>query len=337
MIDLAQKTAARSRRLERGEFDAARALIDRAMRPGAELSMADDFPLLVGRFARAERRVIADADGRLVAHAAMRNLPVMAPTIGERVMFANIGAVATDVSARGAGHASAIVRELMDGAQRAGAVAAILWTSLEGFYERLGFIAVPGESRFTVDRSRLPRDPSIEARRMNANDVQSLLRLRGLDPAPILRTPAEARVLFALPRARTYVAAQSGRIAAYVVIGKGLDFADMAHEWAGEPSLVAALLREAMFAEGLEKTTIIGPSRDRGFRAVFAPVADREDRAPMAWIAPLDRARLARIAGGEVPGESDTSLVHRVFVRENENGDDRSPPLPLYVFGLDSM
>lgn len=76
---------------------------------------------------------------------AMRRFEVTAPS-GERITFANIGAVCTAPEARGRGYAKTIVRDLLDSARRTGAAGAILWTSLEGFYESLGFSACPAKS-----------------------------------------------------------------------------------------------------------------------------------------------------------------------------------------------
>lgn len=122
-------------------------------------------------------------------------------------------------------------------------------------------------------------------------------------------------MLFALPRTRTYVAFERGRATAYVVIGKGLDFVDLAHEWAGNPEIVAALLRETLFAEGLESTTVLGPEHDRAFTKTFGALARTIERAPIGWIAPLRDPTL-------------TALIR---------GADAAASLPLYVWGLDSM
>ena len=111
---------------------------DDAMRPGANLSMAEDFPLLLGADAEVDRAVVAH-QGEIVAHAACRDIEFEWMD-GRRLRLANIGAVATARDARKRGHARALLEHLLERARSRNCHASVLWTDKPGLYEKMGFL-----------------------------------------------------------------------------------------------------------------------------------------------------------------------------------------------------
>jgi GNAT superfamily N-acetyltransferase len=99
-----------------------------------------------------QRFASIDDRGRVLATAKQYRFDVR---LGEREgWMCGIGAVFTPPEQRGRGHASALIEELVARAQRGGALLASLFSEIgAGFYERLGFTAVPlDEVTITVDR-----------------------------------------------------------------------------------------------------------------------------------------------------------------------------------------
>lgn len=309
---------------------AADALVDMAMRPGAEISMTEDFPLMVGPRARSRRYVIRDGDA-VVAHAAGLTLEVR-PEEDEALKLFNIGAVATSPAARGRGFGTALLDTLLEEAEATGHAAAILWTDIPGFYERRGFHWAGGETRFHVIYDQMPASTWIGVRPMREEDLPEILQLRRADPAPVWRPWSEAQTLFALPMSETWVAHDDrGRLIGYAVYGKGLDFPHMIHEWAGPPSLLPSLVRAVLIACDTLETVLFGPRWNREFVDTFAGLVTPRMDEHLALMKVLDRPALESRLIGEAP-ESDEELLHAVF------GDtsDRTPAIPFYVWGLDS-
>jgi len=103
---------------------------------------------------RLRRYASIDGDGRLLATAKQYRFDAR---VGDREgWMCGIGAVFTPPQHRGRGHASALIEQLVLGAQRDGALFASLFSEIGApFYERLGFTGVPlDEVTVTVDRKK---------------------------------------------------------------------------------------------------------------------------------------------------------------------------------------
>ena len=310
---------------ERSEQQALIRMIDLALRPGASLSAADDMPLLIHPGPGLDRLVVVDDDGALAAHAAARDLEIQGPE-GERLVLAAIGGVCTRRDLRGRGHARALVDGLCDRALERGAVAAILWSEKHDFYAKLGFSPAGRETRCVVERSALPSPAGFAVRPLTPRDVPALVNLRLLDPMPIRRLYKDAKLLFAMPRTRTYVAVRDAAIVGYAVIGKGLDFPDIIHEWSGAQDVLPGLFRETLIAEGLAQTLVIGPSWSKDFAAAVLPVASHREEHAVGLVRPLDLPALRAYLPVDFAALEAPALVKAVF-----------DELPFYVWGLDSV
>ncbi|HTM02306.1 MAG TPA: GNAT family N-acetyltransferase [Vicinamibacterales bacterium] len=91
---------------------------------------------------RLQRVALIDDDGRLLATA--KRYRFNARLDGRDGIVLGIAAVFTPPELRGAGHARALITQLIEEARRAGALAAVLFSEIgASFYERLGFSVVP--------------------------------------------------------------------------------------------------------------------------------------------------------------------------------------------------
>ena len=319
------------------EFVEAQQLIDRNMRPNEVLSMADDFPLLVGKMATTRRIVIKD-DGHIVAHAASYGHLVAAPN-GRPWQLCNIGAVCCDRAARGRGYATHLVERLLTEAIGNGDGAAILWTSEPKFYERLGFEPVGHEVQFDVSAACVADEPEFAINNFGPHHLSEILSFRHREYFAIKRSTSVGSCLFNLPCSSTYVAEEGGHVLAYLTFGKGLDFHNTVCEWGGAIDVLPALLRHVMAERNQASIPMIGPAHDSEYVNMFTHRQCPRQDAPVAWLKILtpralelgfpDLASTIR----QTPAEL---LPTKLF------GDVRSIqfgrlPIPFYVWGLDSM
>ncbi len=250
------------------------ALLTRALRPdGAAFPVAREYPLVLSpagaRFSYC--RAGEDA-GTVVAHANLWPRDLVASD-GVSMRVGLVGNVATDERLRGKGLMAALLQELEESARGAGLKALLLWSDLDGFYQKQGFRSCGREYRATYPRAALP--PGTGFRVVTAPpapELERLMRLRPRLPATLYRSAAEFGAQLGIP-ATTLVAGAAG----YAVVGKGCDMEGVAHEWGGEPAAVLAACRVACEALGLAEILVLSPR----------PLADAVEH-PMCWAKTID-------------------------------------------------
>jgi GNAT superfamily N-acetyltransferase len=279
--------------------EAANCAVDEIMRPTETISMADEFPLLLGPNATSTRLAIWHEEV-IVAHAASRTIYIE----GEHpLQLANIGAVCTRSEHRGLGHATRLTGELMARAREEGCQHAILWSWTPEFWRRQGFQPVGRELIYLVKRHQLPVDDGLDWSLATESDLPMLTVLRSRQGALVTRSMGDAQELLHLPRSNTYVARHHGMPIAYVVIGKGVDYEGATVEWGGPLQLVLALTRHAMALERRSQLIFVGPATHPNLASALRRLGCPEESLPAAWVKPLQ---------------------------------DHGVPLDLYVWGLDS-
>jgi predicted N-acetyltransferase YhbS len=285
-----------------------RGLLDREFdgTPG----LVDEFPLLVGA-ANRNRSLVAEADGRVVAHAAWRALVLR---VGEeRLPAAGVGLVTAHRDWRGRGLATQVVEACMTDAWVDGAWIALLFAPSRSLYARLGFMPA-GQERVT--RSSAPavsQELPDGVRTGDPKDASRLLPLLERHPVGVERTVNDFETLLRVPDTRLYLLEEGGRVLAYCIEGRGRDLRGVIHEWAGDPPEVSRLLKSVSGRpDGPE--WILSPG------SLPAPLEGIHHRTPMAQVRILRPADV----GTEDPVEA--------------FGDpDRSGRYPIYVWGLDSF
>ncbi len=320
------------------DHEEARQLIDRCMRPGATLSMAEDFPLLVGRPSRARRLIVRSAEGRIQSHVAARLNTVALPS-GQLIRCANIGAVCSAPEARGQGFAARLMEEMLKGCCEDGVELAMLWSEVDGFYERFGFRHAGLERRFFVNTDDLRGVTPAMARWMVPEDIKALLHLRRQgDPCSFGRPHEEARLLYQLPLSRTLVALDGPRITASVTLGKGLDFEGAVCEWSGSPKLLPGLLKTLLRATRLSSVLVLGPGWDETFSRTFTSLGCPWEDADLGMFKILNPEPLLQeldLRGAQDLPHDPDELLYALIGKQGRRPRDAT--LPFYVWGLDSM
>ncbi len=265
--------------------------------------IAREFPLLLGANAH-ERRLVLQARGAIVAHAAWRPLALRSGS--RRLLAAGIGLVTTHPAWRGQGLATHIVAECLAAAARASCRVALLFAEPRALYARLGFQPVGREWRSAVVDSE--GAASLDVRELTAPDAAALLALLETQPYRVERDAREQALLLGIPGTRVFGLERGRDILAYCVLGKGRDLVGVVHEWAGAPAAVARLLRGVAARVG--GVRLLSPGWCE------PPLGGTHERVAMAQGIAL------------VPGASAPDLL----------GDATTPAaFPTYVWGLDSF
>jgi len=263
----------------------------------------------------ASYRVWTDSRGNVLS-----SLKIYRPLIrvGSRVVRgAVLAAIFTPRRLRRRGHASAMLRHVLDGLEAAGDPPVLLFSDIgSAFYERFGFRALPALEQW----GPIPREPAarraLELRLMREDDLTSIREAHDAfltdQPLAVVRDEAHWDFLFARARfffarsARTdirqtcSVVESGGRFVGYVIAVEGN------REWSvrevgargGETTAIADVLRRAAVA-----------ARAAGLRRFYAWL-------PQPVVAELGdwgmRSRLRRrmlpmvrpgvVAGGSAPG-----------------------------------
>ncbi len=159
-----------------------------------------------------------------------------------------IGLVYTDPAQRGRGLASRCVQTACEALEGLGARAILLWSDRPGFYARLGFRPAGRERLLLLDGAlceRLAREVAAagEVSPPRGSDWAALERLYAAKPARAERPPGFLQSLAAGPECRVVVCRRAGKICAYAALGRGDDYRDVVHEWAGDAPGVMQCLR----------------------------------------------------------------------------------------------
>jgi predicted N-acetyltransferase YhbS len=173
--------------------------------------------------------------GRVVSSAKRYDLDAWVE--GRRAAIVGIGAVFTPESARGQGHAGALIDAMIDDARARGCEHALLFSEIgASYYERLGFRVVPQLER-TIEVVAKPGAPAVLVRAGEPQDLDAVAELttRMREGASFaLDRPADF-VAFSLARKRLlaglgpsgarsvefFVTEEAYRAVAYVVISNG--------------------------------------------------------------------------------------------------------------------
>ncbi len=205
---------------------------------GRSGSLAGRYPDLLGEQNLPHLYVRRDG-GRIVSCCAVRRFT----WIGAHARWqgAMIGLVYTAPQARGRGHAAGVLDDAIDALAAAGVDFAVLWSGLDGYYERLGWEAhdrgIFGSVRYGVSA---PNDGSAAAS-VPAIDVARYEALRAPEAkARVLRDALRYRCV-PLPAARlATLFARDGEAEAAALIGEAAD-ARYVYEVVGAPAALPAL------------------------------------------------------------------------------------------------
>lgn len=349
------------------------ALCNRVLRPQGPPTIADEYPHVLAP-ANADHMWIIKSRGRIVSHAATY-ASTMDVADGLTLRMGGVSSVATDPAFRHRGYASDLVRACCADLQAQGCHFAVLWTEVKAFYEKLGFRSLGSELLYRLTPADL-RDVrgNAEIRAACAEDVDALRALRDAQRPVVRRTPAEWEAFLRIPKTQVWVSRRAGSPPAYLAVGKGEDFRNCAHEWAGPARDVVSLLAHATRRSLRRELILLAPDdagpvnaelQERGtphirtdlgmFRCLdvaataeaIGPWLEARIGARLAVEPEADRwrLRLGDATVGPVSRETFSELLlgprrARTLLRVSpEVGHtlERALPLPLFIWGFDSV
>ncbi len=284
--------------------------LDTALRRGERGRLAREHPTVLDPMdPQAHRAVFQDA--RPVAHAACRLIEVRVGDVATRLGM--ISLVYTDPAVRGLGHGSACVEACVAELHRRGAELAVLWSDQPTFYARLGFHPAGTQRLHLLDRRSVlasePDPAGLEMASPRSDDWPILEALYAGRRVHAVRAPGDLERLARAPDCSLLVARRRGRPEAYAACGRGDDFRDVVHEWAGEPEAVLALLRH--FVRRRSRIAwMTGPTLEAPeARIRAAGVVTRTD--PFGLVRLLDPGLLWQRLAADDPGRRGTRLEAR--------------------------
>lgn len=355
------------------EHTEAIALCNRVLRPNGPPTIAEEYPQVFAR-ANAGNMWVITLEGRVVSHVA-----TYASTLelagGAQLRLGGISSVATEPSARHRGYASRLMEACCRQLDAQGCHFAVLWTEIHAFYERLGFTSLGAELLYRLtpaDVRDVTTDADIEASR--PAEADTLARLRAAVRPYTHRSPEEWAALRRIPKMQVWVARREGRPAAYLAVGKGEDFRNCCHEWAGDARDVLGLIAHAATRSRRREVILLAPDdaaplnellqrrntphirTDLGMFRCLNPVATLDALRPT--VEPLVGMPLAlepvdgqwRLHVGEAHvGPFTTEMFSALVLGPRKAMDiflgpedvcaalERGFPVPMFIWGLDSV
>ncbi|MCP3983638.1 MAG: GNAT family N-acetyltransferase [bacterium] len=353
------------------------AWLDRGLRRDIQGRLEAEYPISL-RPENASSQILICDDGRPLSHSMYQHL---AARIGDlRLRVGLIGLVYTEEDARGRGLAGRCVQACVEELRSEGAALAILWSDRHAFYERLGFHPAGRERFLTLDIEVLERASAggksaiqVDVGIPEARDWPAIEELYDARSFRAERRAGDLVRLAAAPDVDFRVARRAGRPVAYAALGRGDDFAEVVHEWAGEQAGVfeclAALLRGRCavgLMTGPEDGALVARLRAAGaaqHQGIFGLVrlldprrlwkSVRSDVPELEGVEMASTTGGVRIAGSEGAVEiterealallldgairPDLCALAPALSRQERDGLEKRRSLSLYLWGFDSI
>ena len=261
----------------------------------------------------------------------------------DRLRAGLISSVYTDPSARGRGHAGRVVNRALEKARDLNLGLALLWSDIDSLYTRLGFVQAGGESLLLVDQETLRSaivmagettgDEAFAIERPGIEDWRAIERLRGDRDCQLELDAGELSTMHSIPDMSVRVARRRGgngskshdEIVAFAIRGKGDDFGEVIHEWAGEPEATLqccqSLIEEC---DPHNQLFLLAPPDATEAPWHLRKAGARVIRQPLAWMRVASATALAEDLSRIVPDST------RIRIREAHpahSAEGRAPDL----------
>ena len=311
-------------------------------------SYPSEYPLMLAPENAGRLFVIQDeSDGSLVCH--VGTLPRTLRVGPQTLPVALVGSVATHPRARRQGLARRCLLTAHASLAAEGFLLTLLWSEPRALYQELGYHPAGRCLLFQLTGSTgRSVDPTLRRRSARSEDLFSLQTLMQGRFSSLERSHDEHRILSGIPGMSIEVGEREGRVVAALYVGKGHDLRDIAHEWMGAPDDVLELAEQLQTSQGRALGLLTPGLPDPTARAALArgwpylelPVAQLCALNPVGLVRalkpslePARAERLQSLAEGSTPTLEALPLIQQLF------GPAPSPisPLPLTIFGLDSM
>jgi len=198
--------------------------------------IVDEYPLALSKD-NMERMKVMLINDKVVSHCYW--FPYTIETSIGKLKVAGIGSVVTDPNHRNKGYSTRVLESCLKDIKQKGFQLAILWSNLTEFYERLGFCCAGLEHLLIVTSSEIPSyQKRFIIEQYTYKDFEQIFNLYKKQPYKVIRGEKEFEAYLGIPETYSFVAKLNEEIKAYAVIGKGKDFQNYIHEWAGDSSAV---------------------------------------------------------------------------------------------------
>jgi predicted N-acetyltransferase YhbS len=326
--------------------------LQQQLRQGTNYAISSEYPSLYREFPGGESLWV-EVGGTIASHVAFVVREFQHPQY--RMKIGMIGSVTTSPAFRGKGLATMLVSTAVAHLRRKGCTLVVLWSPDEAFYQPLGFSRYGRETQLVFskdsvtpsDRQAIPFNPK--------TDMGGIWRLYQQHDVRLDRSLEELRCHTSIPKVEIYVTKKNDQITSYLAIHKGADFTNFIHEWAGDLQElqwnIAAVQTQKYPDQSL---TLIAPGH-YDVSLLRAMATEKRDGV-LGLVKLLDRNGLIYLytkhlsaLGQNTRWDKETSVLHtqaeRVSLKEDAEtlevilGGRRQnlPPLPLFVWGLDSI
>jgi hypothetical protein len=189
------------------------------------------------------------------------------------------------------------------------------------------------------------------------------------------RSSEEYEAYLGIPKTKALVAMRGNSVTAYAVMGKGEDFRYCIHEWGGEARDLLCLVRTFFSSSNLAELIILAPVHESEFTRLLQQMQVPKAFEYLAMMKIIDvdgfskvlndylhdrleqSFRISRDGSGlkvqvgteEIPVEREQTLVRALFgpdspsrllrglSHETASALDEALPIPLFIWGLDSV
>ncbi len=232
------------------------------LRPNVNWSIDDEYPNLFLNKNLHNMKIAVDGQ-QILSHAIMKPTFVKTPVAVWQI--AAIGSVVTRDDQRNKGLSKKVIQACLEEAQAQNCDLAILWTDLYDFYRKLNFELAGVECSVLFDRTFSAQHTMNPCKIIVGPQVDpySLQKLHLNHSVSCPRTIEEIRNFLKIPNSEIYSSwNDENQLVSYAVIGKGLDFTNYVHEWAGSLPEIINLMAQIVKLKN-ENITMITPSHSQ--------------------------------------------------------------------------
>ncbi len=242
-------------------------LLQSSLRPDSEYDIELEYPHV---FSLQDSSITGLKDQIPIVHANILYRE-FAAVDGQTWKAALIGNVATEEAFRGQGLQKQLFTHLENVARSEKADILVLWSDLESFYEKLGFLQFGGEVRYQLAAHKSPTSSSlsmkpIDARTLSEIDLEHLMAIRPPGVLTLKRSASQFKELLKIPEMGLFLARDhEQKIQAWAITGKGCDMHGVFHEWgATSPKALCSLFSAIFKSLSIKEFLVLAPSSLEG-------------------------------------------------------------------------
>ena len=223
---------------EVGHRSALMRVLQDGLRPdGAAFPIEAEYPLVLGQGNEAFSYCLGTSEKPL-AHANLWPRRLIGGTPSADLRIGLVGNVVTHEQYRGQGLARELLEGLKQEATQRGLKALVLWSDLNGFYQKCGFSSCSEELRWLIQVPPLKHDspsPQVLLQHEPSLELCAALLASRLSLGPTIeRSAKEFQTLLRIPEVSlmtTQTTTPRAAATTFTIMGKGCDMIGVVHEW----------------------------------------------------------------------------------------------------------